>query len=189
MTFFLSLAMVLLYSLLAAAGDACTLTAVPADRAIQLSITQLALNHTETWNINGALVVDKTLSATFTAAKKFERLEQVIPLINIFKLSEDRKNLQAGIKLFPGVSFQQTFAIDVQDRLNLIELHFTEGSFAGLNSRICFLALNENQTAVTVFTTGNLAENPVPFFITNGMLERISKSILRRWRNQIESEK
>lgn len=173
--------------LAATADESCSAIIVREDRSIDLSIKRESLQHAEAWTIKGAFIVNKTVNKTFEAAKKIERLQQIIPFINIFRLSEDRKKLQCGIKLLPGLSFQQVFLIDMTEETKLINLQFTEGSFAGLIAQICFSAVNENQTAVTLTTTGSLPEAPVPFFITNTILESIGKSVIKRWRNQIES--
>lgn len=190
----------LLLSLAAFANEPCPKIDIPQDRKVMLSIEQQSLENSEAWAIQSAFVVNRTVAESFERAKKFERLEHIIPLINIFNynsnyttnyttnLSEDRKILEVGIKLLPGLSFRQTFQITVLEYNQSLLLQFTEGSFAGLAGQVCFSTFNTHQTAVVVNSTGKLKNNPVPFFVTNSMLEAISKSIIRRWRNQIETQ-
>ncbi len=168
--------------------ESCPKVSIPNDRSIQLTIHRSSSDHKSIWRIQGAFVVDKDLKNTFEAAKKIERLEQVIPLINIFNLSEDRKKLQCGLQLLPGIRFQQTFQIEVVDISQKFNVQFVEGSFTGLSGQVCFSSNDKKRTDVIVAATGTLDHDPVPFFITNSMLERLSKSVLRRWRNDIESK-
>ena len=161
---------------------------IPLDRSIDLSIERENSHHGVAWTIQGAFVVDKDLDTTFEAAKKVERLERVIPFINIFNISKDRTQLQCGIQLLPGLKFQQTFKIEVLNETQNFNVQFIEGSFTGLTGQVWFSELNKKQTKVMLTSTGDLAKDPVPFFISNSMLERLSKSVLRRWRNDIESQ-
>ena len=178
---------ILLLSLSALANGPCPKPDLPQDRKIFLTLVQTKLKNTEAWTIQSAFTINKNLAETFQAAKKIESLEHIIPLINIFKLSEDRKTLEAGIQLLPGLSFRQIFQIEILDHDHMMKLQFTEGSFAGLSGQVCFLTNDTNQTAVVVYAAGNLKANPLPFFITNSMLEAISKSIIKRWRNHTEN--
>lgn len=166
----------------------CPNLMIPKDHSIDLSIQRNFSEYAVTWTIQGAFVVDKELDKTFEAAKKIERLEHVIPLINIFNLSEDRTQLQSGIQLLPGLKFQQTFKIEALNEIQKFNVQFIEGSFTGLIGQVCFSELTKKQTKVILSSAGSLANDPVPFFITNSMLERLSKSVLRRWRNDIESQ-
>ena len=180
--------LVLLFSSSAFANEFCPTMDIPLDRKVLLSIEQQSLENSEYWIIRSIFVVNKTPAESFGIVKKFEQLEHIIPLINIFNLSEDRKTLEVGINLLPGLSFRQVFKIAVLESNQSMQLQFTEGSFAGLAGQVCFLTVNSIQTAVVINSSGNLKKNPVPFFVTNFMLETISKSIIRRWRNQIETQ-
>lgn len=180
--------LVLLLGSAAFANELCPRMDFPKDREVSLSIEQQRLENFEAWTIRSIFTVNKIPAESFEIAKKFEQLEHIIPLINIFNLSEDRKTLEAGIRLLPGLSFRQIFQIAVLENNQIFHLQFTEGSFAGLAGQVCFLAVNSNQTAVVVTSSGNLKRNPVPFFVTNSMLEVIGKSLIRRWRNNIETQ-
>ena len=180
--------LVLLFSSSAFANESCPTMDIPQDRKVLLSIEQQSLDNSEAWIIRSIFVVNKIPAESFEITKKFEQLEHIIPLINIFNLSEDRKTLEVGIKLLPGLSFRQVFQIAVFENNQSLQLQFTEGSFAGLAGQVCFLSVNSNQTAVVVNSAGNLKKNPVPFFVTNSLLEGLGKSIIRRWRNKIESQ-
>lgn len=183
------LSIVLLMNLSAYASGPCPRPDISQDRKIFLTLDQKKFDYTEAWVIHSAFTVNRSLTETYNAAKQLERLEHIIPFINIFKLSADRKTLEAGIQLLPGLSFRQIFQIDIQDRDQIMKLQFTEGSFAGLSGQVCFLSNEAQQTAVIVYAAGNLKANPVPFFITNSMLESLGKSVARRWRKQIENDK
>ncbi len=167
--------------------ESCPKISIPNDRSIELSIKRSSTDLKSDWTIQGTLVVDRELEKVFEAAKKVERLENVIPLINIFNLSKDRKKLQCGIQILPGVRFQQTFQIEILDEIKKFNLKFVEGSFTGLTGEVCFSSYQKNQTAVTINAFGHLDKDPIPFFITNSILEHLSKSVLRRWRNDIEN--
>ncbi len=189
MTRFLFISLTLLFYSRAQSQDFCERVSVPQDRTIDLSIDRIKSDKDVTWKIMGSFVVDQTLNKTFELAQKIERLEHVIPLVNIFNLSEDRKELQCGLQIFYGVKFQQTFKIEPHSSEKKINVQFIQGSFKGLQGHVCFLEKGQNQTSVTFITNGLLSSDPVPFFLTNSMLEGLSKSVLRRWRTDIESQK
>lgn len=178
----------LLGSFTAFANEPCPKIDIPQEHKVSLSIEQQSLEKSEHWTIQSAFAVKKSVAESFDRTKQFERLEQIIPLINIFNLSEDRKTLEVGIKLLPGLSFRQTFQIAVNDVNKTIQLQFIEGSFAGLTGHVCFLNYNIQHTAIVMTATGNLISNPVPFFVTNNLLEALGKSLIRRWRNDIEKQ-
>lgn len=185
---FLIITTTLLICKTARPDDFCEYITIPKDRTIDLSINRVKSDSEVKWKIVGAFLVDLELNKTFDSAKKIERLEKVIPLVNIFNLSEDRTQLQCGLQIFFGVKFQQTFTIEPQDSEKKINVRFIQGSFKGLNGIVCFFEKGTNQTSVTFITQGQLASDPVPFFLTNSMLEGLSKSVLRRWRTDIESQ-
>lgn len=178
----------IIFALNVPASEPCADVTIPPDRKINYTLHRPFINNIQEWAILGAFTVNKSPHFTFVGAKKFESLEAIIPFINIFNLSEDHKTLKAGIKLFPGVSFQQVFQIAVVEEHKQIKLQFTEGSFAGLSAQLCFIPFGDNQTAVLFLNTGNLSEDPLPFFVTDSMLESLSKSMIRRWRKGIEAQ-
>lgn len=179
--------LVLLLASSAFANELCPRMKIPQDREVSLSVNQQRFESSEAWIIRSIFVVNKTPTESFEFAKKIEKLEHIVPLINVFNLSEDRKTLEVGIRILPALSFRQIFQIAVLEN-NQLQLQFTEGSFAGLTANVCFISVHTNQTAVIVNSSGNLKNNPVPFFVTNSMLEAIGKSIIRRWRSGIESQ-
>jgi ribosome-associated toxin RatA of RatAB toxin-antitoxin module len=187
-TRFLIITLTLIICKQARPNNLCESIIIPNDRSVDLSIHREKTDSDVKWKITGAFVVDQELNKTYESAKKIERLENVIPLVNIFNLSEDRTDLQCGLQIFFGVKFQQTFKIEPQDSEKKINVRFIQGSFKGLQGQVCFLEKGQNQTAVTFITSGRLTSDPVPFFLTNSMLEGLSKSVLRRWRTDIESQ-
>ena len=161
---------------------------IPENRKVDLLVKRQSQDELDTWSTQGVFVIEKSTAASFAAAMQFERIQQMAPFMNIFEISSDRKKIQCGIKILPGLSFKQNLQIRVNEKKQLINLLFTEGPFAGFQGQIRFIEINETQTAVTLLSSGRVVNTQIPFFITTSVLESLSKAVINRWRTQIESE-